>query len=134
ASNDRGVIINRVIELERAGATILYWFLAAVSASFVLLAAFFLYHRLTYRQRLAFGSDALAAPVALLSRRERQSIYEEVWDWATATIEAGRVLYITHPGGRYTIEASMLRSDAEFEEVCELLAAKVQGARSAARR
>jgi hypothetical protein len=55
ANNDRGLIINHVIELGPEGATTFYWALTALSVGFVAISAFMACHRLGYRRRLAVG-------------------------------------------------------------------------------
>ena len=129
ANNDRGLIINRVIELGPDGATVFFWVLTACSVGFVAIAAFLAYHRLTFRQRLAFGPTAVIVPVSRWSREEKEIAYRDILGLSEATISGQRFLYVTHPGGKYTITASMLPSRAAFAEVCELLAVKAQEAR-----
>jgi hypothetical protein len=126
AGNDRGVIINRVIELSPDWATGFYWVLTALSVGFVVIAAFFAYCRLTFRQRLAFGSAVMTVPASRWSRDEKEIAYRDIQALSEATISGQRFLYITHAGGKYTVIASMLPSKAAFAEVCELLAARVQ--------
>jgi len=77
ANNDRGVIINRIIELDPEGATTFYWVLTALSGGFVALAAFLAYHRLTSRQRIAFGPAALTVPASRWSRAEKEFAYRD---------------------------------------------------------
>jgi hypothetical protein len=50
-----------------------------------------------------------------------------------ATVAGKQFLHVTYGSGKFTITASMLPSTAEFNEVCELLAAKVRKARSVER-
>jgi hypothetical protein len=128
ASNDRGLIINRVIQLGPDGATVFFWVLTACSVGFVVVSACLAYHRLNFRQRLAFGPSALVVPVSRWSREEKEIAYQDILGLSEATISGQRFLYVTHPGGKYTITASMLPSKAAFSEVCELLAARVQQA------
>jgi hypothetical protein len=126
ANNDRGLIINGIIELGPDGATLFYWVLTTSSIGFVAVAILIAYHRLTYRQRLAFGVSSLIGPTSRWSRQEREIAYRDIRELSTITISGQRFLYITHLGGKYTIAASLLPSKAAFEEVCELLATKVR--------
>lgn len=129
ANNDRGLIINRVIELGPDGATILYWVLAALSAAFVGIAAFLAYDRLTFMRRLAFGPTALIVPASRWSQEEQEIAYRDIVALSEATISGQRFLYVTHRGGTFTVTASLLPCKAAFAEVCELLATKAQQAR-----
>jgi hypothetical protein len=129
--NDRGIIINRVIKLSPSGATTFYWVLCACSVGFVAIAVFLAYHRLIFRQRIAFGPTALLVPVSRWSSAEKQIDYRDIQALSRAQVSGQRFLYVTHSGGQYAITASMLPSTVAFEEVCALLAAKVRALRPA---
>jgi hypothetical protein len=126
ANNDRGLIIYHVIELGPDGATVFFWILTACSLGFVVMAAFLVYHRVTFQQRLVFGPAALTVPASRWSREEKEIAYRDIQALSSATISGQRFLYITHSGGKHTITASMLPSKAAFEEVCQLLAERVR--------
>jgi len=129
--NDRGVIINRVIELSLSGATTFYWVLCACSVGFVAIAAFLAYHRLTFRQRIAFGPTALLVPASRWCSAEQQIGYQDIQVLSRVQVSGQQFLYVTHSSGQYAITASMLPSKAVFEEVCELLESKVCALRPA---
>jgi hypothetical protein len=129
--NNRGILLNRVIELSPSGATTFYWVLCSCSVGFVTIAAFLAYHRLTFRQRIAFGATALLVPASRWSSAEQQIGYRNIQTLSKAQVSGHRFLHVTHSGGTYVIAASMLPSKAAFEEVCELLAAKVRALRPA---
>lgn len=129
ASNDRGVIINGIIELDPDGATIFYWVLCVCGVGFVAISAFLAYHRLTFHQRLAFGPAAVILPRSRWSAEDKVIAYRDISALSTARIYGQRFLYVTHAGGPSTIMASMLPSKAAFDEVCELLEDKVRAAR-----
>ncbi len=130
ACNDRGLIINRFIELGPEGATVFYWVLTACSVGFVAIGVLLAHHRTAYQQRLVFGTAAVTVPASRWSREEKVIVYREIRKLSTATVGSQWFLYVLHPSGRYTITASMLPSTESFEEVCELLAAKVQEAQA----
>jgi hypothetical protein len=129
--NNHGVIINRLIELSPSGATTFYWILCACSVGFVTIAAFLTCHRLIFHQRLAFGPTALLVPASRWSSAEQQIGYRDIQALSRVQVGGQRFLYVIHSDGTYMITASMLPSKAVFEEVCELLAAKVQALRPA---
>jgi hypothetical protein len=126
ANNDRGLIINHVIELGPDNAMIFYWTLTACGIGFVAIAALLAYHRLAYQQRLAFGPAALIVPVSRWSRAEKEIAYRDIRELSRVTVNGQRFLYVMHLGGKHTIAASMLPSREAFEEICELLAARVR--------
>jgi hypothetical protein len=129
--NNRGVILDRVIKLSPSGATTFYWMLCACSVGFVAIAAFLACHRLIFHQRIAFGPTALLVPASRWSSAEQQIGYRDMQALSRVQVSGQRFLYITHSGGQYAITASMLPSRAVFEEIYELLAAKVRELRPA---
>jgi hypothetical protein len=133
-NNDRGLIINRIIELGPDNATTFYWVLASLSAGFVALAAILGYHRASFQQRLVFGSKGVMVPVSRWSREDKEIAYRDIVGLSEATISGQRFLYVTHLGGKYTITATMLPSQKVFAEVSDLLAARVREAHAAEQR
>jgi hypothetical protein len=126
-TNDRGLILNGAIEFGVQGATIFYWVLTALSAGFVAISLSLIYHRFTYTQRLTLGATSLRVPVSRFSHDSKEIAYRDISDLSEARVSGQRFLYVVHPGGKYTIVASMLPSKAAFAEVRDLLAAKVGG-------
>ena len=131
AYNDRGLIINRVIELWPLGATIFYSVLAAASLGFVAICMFLLYLRLAYQHRIVIGPTGLVVPATRWSAHERVIAYRDIQGLSITTVSGERFLYIEHPDGRHTIVASMLPSKDDFEDICAFLAAKVDELRIA---
>jgi hypothetical protein len=128
ASNDRGLIINGMIELGPDGATMFYWILCMCGVGFVAISAFLAYHRLTLHQRLTLGPAAVIFPESRWSADEKVIAYRDISALSTDRIHGQQFLYITHLRGTYTIMASMLPSKAAFDEVCEFLEDKVRAA------
>lgn len=126
AHNHHGLIINGIIELGPGAATVFFWFLTVCSIGFVALNVLIAYHRLTYRQRIVFGPDAMTVPVSQWSREEKEIAYRDIQDVSTTVSQGIYFLYITHSGGKFTITSSKLPSKAVFEEVCELLAERMR--------
>src|SRR6266581_421134 len=123
SGNDRGLVINGVIELGPDAATKFYWVLCACSVAFVVLSMFLAYHRIAFRQRLAFGPTSLIVPASRWSHAETEIPYRDIERLSAARISGQRLLYIQHPGGKYTIGGSMLPSKDAFDEVRQLLSA-----------
>ena len=61
-SNDRGLIINGIIELSSSSATIFYWVLTWMSFASVAIAALMLVVRVLNPQKLVFAESGLYAP------------------------------------------------------------------------
>jgi hypothetical protein len=126
ANNDRGLIINHMIELEARGATVFYWILMVCSLGMVGAVAFLVYHRLMYRQRIKLGMDSLIVPASRWSQEEKEIAYSDIQELSRSTINGNDFLHVKHVDGKSTITASMMPSKAAFEEVCKLLAARFE--------
>jgi hypothetical protein len=125
ASNDRGLIINRVIELGPESATVFYWVLTILSGGFVAIAVFLTYRRVVCGQRLVLARTTLTIPASQWSRKEKEIAYAHIHGLSETTVNGQRFLNLEHAGGTDTITASMLPTMAAYEEVGKLLAAKV---------
>src|SRR5258708_29914814 len=69
-ANDRGLIINGIIELSAGGATVFYWVLAALSIGFVVIAGFFAIVLLTIHQRITLTNTSITIPRSRWSSEE----------------------------------------------------------------
>jgi len=117
-SNDRGLVINGVVTLSPGGATAFYWTVAGVGACFVLLAGLLAVVRLTSRQRVALAPAALLVPRGRWSNEETAIRFAEVLELSRTEVQGQHFLKIVHPGGTFTLVASMLPSREDFESVC----------------
>jgi hypothetical protein len=132
-SNDRGLLINGIIELSADAATVFYWILCALGVGFVAVAVLLACHRLLYRQRIAFTATSLIVPKSRWSSEESIIEYNAVVGLAMEKVSGQQFLRIMHTKGKHTITASLLPSQADFEEVCALLAERVRIARPVGR-
>ena len=121
-TNDRGLIINHIIELGIDGATIFYWILCGVCFAFVAACVVMTIHGLTHKQRLAFTHESLILPDGRWSSGERKIRYDEILSVSERNINNHRFLEI-YPsvGKKITIGSAMLPSKKIYEEVRELL-------------
>lgn len=125
-SNDRGLIINGLIELSENGATIFYWVFAFFSFCFVLGAIAITVHRLKFRQRIAFTDSEVIVPASHWSAAEKSIKYADISSLSVSSISGRKDLNIIHSGGKSVINASMLPSSKVFQEITDFLAAKVE--------
>ncbi len=124
ASNDRGLILNGIINLDQGGATTFYYVLAGLAAlmsvggfigfvqslkgpGFVVLD----------ETGVGFPGNLGQKPVRIaydaIKRLERGGAYRQRW------------LYIFHTGGRHAIMSSMLANAAQLDEIEALLAQRI---------
>jgi hypothetical protein len=76
--------------------------------------AFLAYHRITFRQRLVFGSMTLTVPKTRWSREKKEIAYQDIFTLFPQQVSGLQLLSFTHIGGTYTILAFMLPFDVVF--------------------
>ena len=72
-TNDRGLILDKVIEFSPEGATIFYWVLTVASALFVLIAIMVIYTGLTTDKEIILTENDITAPRSGLSKKKHFS-------------------------------------------------------------
>lgn len=127
--NERGLILNGVIEFSPTGATIFYWVLAALSAGFVVVAGFLAVMRLALRQRIAFTETCLMVPRSKWSSEEVTVPFRDVLELTRAEASGQRFLTIVHPGGKFTLIGWMLPKKQDFDELWQGLSEGVNACR-----
>ncbi len=116
--NDRGLIINGIIELSARSATVFYWVLAALSIGFVVAAGFLAFIRLTVHQRITLGETSITIPRSRWSGEETVVTFGDIIDLSSSEVSGQRFLTIVDNGGKFTLTASMLPKKDDFDEIC----------------
>ena len=127
--NDRGLIINGIVELSPGGATIFYWVLTALSIGFVVVAGLLAIVRLTLHQRIGLTETCLTIPRSRWSREEIPVLFDDVLDLSTSESAGQRFLKIVHKGGTFTLIASMLPKKENFDQICAVVTRGVNAGR-----
>lgn len=125
-SNDRGLIINGLIELSENGATIFYWVFAFFSFCFVLGAIALVVHRVKFHQRIAFTHAEIIVPASQWSTAEKGIKYADISSLSITNVSGRKYLNINHSGGKSVINAMMLGASKNFDEVVDLLTKKIE--------
>jgi hypothetical protein len=126
-TNDRGLIINGIIELEPDSATTFYWVLTLLAAGFVVAAGFMAVHRLTVTQRLVLGADAMTVPASRWSSETRSIAYRDIRQMTLERMSGQTYMTIRHTGGKFVLVASMLPSNEAFADIRGILEEKAGG-------
>lgn len=124
-TNDRGLIINGIIELSPNGATIFWWCVAAASMAFVLGAGFLIYSRLTTNHRIALTPSCLLVPLPRHSREEAFIPFAEVTQIQPQDVNGARFLTLYYSGMRFTLVESWMPSKSDFEELSKIIHERV---------
>ena len=126
-TNDRGLLLNGVIELETSGATVFYWILTLVCLGFVVCGLGGVILGMTSRRTVVLGDNSLSTPGTAWSRRNTDIPLSNITDLAMQTLHGQQFLTIFHIGGKLSLVRSMFSSPAEFEEFAETLRDRLDG-------
>jgi hypothetical protein len=129
-TNDRGLILNGLIELSVRGATIFYWCIAAIGAAFVAIAVPMFIVGLVSKTVLTVTATDLAAPRSAFSKRATVIRLADIKQIVVQTVQKQRFMKVHHSGGNLSIAQSMLPSAAAFDEIHAALHARSRGARA----
>jgi hypothetical protein len=106
----------------------LYWIVFVLNLVCLTRVAVAAVGRWRLRRRVAFTPTSLLLPEPGWSSDEEAIDYQTITELKVSGSGSGaRYLYVTHRDGRRRIAEALLPSGAAFEEVCELLAARVYG-------
>lgn len=127
-SNDRGLIINHILEFGTTGATRLYWSISLLCASVLV---WLLWTVLIggYKDQFIFLSDkAITVPVVLGTGDPVVVRFDRIKDMAVLTQERTnyRLLRIEHMHGRVEIHESVLNSASLFNSLKTALVERVE--------
>ncbi len=133
-SNDRGLIINHILEFGTTGATRLYWSIALLCAAVLV---WLLWTVLIggYKDQFVFLSDkAITVPVVLGTGAPVVVRFDRIKDMSLLIQERTkyRLLRIEHMHGRVEIHESVLNSAPLFNRLKADLVARVESAKKVA--
>jgi hypothetical protein len=129
ATNDRGLIINGLIELGPGSADIFYAVLTALSLGFVILGALSLLGIKQLRHyRLVVDDESISLPPAraFAAKGEQVVPLDEVHAVETYPAEAPRALVVVAESGRYGLDKRVLPDGVTIPELAQAIAARVR--------
>lgn len=127
-NNDRGLVVNGLIELEVGTATGFYWALAACSAGFVAIASWGLFARWTKPRYLELDESGLSIP-GRFGRRDRRIEYASVRGIQLMNVSGQRFVRVTSGDAEVSIAGVMLTTERELDEVAAALRERVRASR-----
>lgn len=119
-NNDRGLLLNNIIELSANGATIFYWVMALICFLVVLMLLILAVFS-SNNQVITLTEQAIIAPKSGISKKILTIPYIDIIELKTQQVGSNRLLTITHSEGNLIIPQSMLPNKAAFKEMYELL-------------
>jgi hypothetical protein len=116
-TNDRGVVIEHFIKLDRAGATIFYWCLAGCSALFVLAGISLAIRRIVNPQTLTIDLAGLTIPQGFLRRTKVRVLFSEIKSISETELNRQVFLNLHTDHKRYQIARSLFPTNEDYEEL-----------------
>jgi hypothetical protein len=128
AQEDRGLVINGIIELGPQGARNFYWVLAVLSALMSLGGLALIVRLLLFPKILELGENALMLPCGFMQWRIDCIRYADIQELSEGRINSQTFLTIMTSGGRkYHVMRSMFHDGQRYTEVRDYLASRVVG-------
>jgi hypothetical protein len=125
STNDRGLILNGILELSVEGASRFYWGVAVVSMLFVPVAVFGLVSRFVNPMSVLLTSTELSAPKNGFTRKRTAIPLQDIVEIGVQTVQKQRFMNIYHRTGKLSVAQSMLPNAEAFETLYAALVAKV---------
>jgi hypothetical protein len=126
-TNDRGLILNRIIEFSAQGATIFYWVVAIAALAFVLVGILALIKSMFSNREIVITNESITSPKSGFSKQDVTVSFSDITGINMQTIQKTKILNIEHLGGKLSIPNSMLPSKTSFEELVSQLQTRVNG-------
>ena len=125
-TNERGLILQRIIHLSAQGATVFYWSIAITCALFVLAGLAGFIAGLVSERYLRLTPTEISAPRFGWSRTDTVVRLAEVTQIALQSVQKQRFLNIYHREGKLTISQSFLPNAGAFEDLHKAIVRRVR--------
>ena len=124
ATNDRGLILNRIIEFSSQGATIFYWVMSILTLALAVVGIFALAISVFSNREIVITNSLITCPKGAISKKQTTVNFSDITGIYIQTIQKTRILNIEHIGGKLSIPNSMLPNNACFEQLISTLNAR----------
>lgn len=125
-TNERGLLLQRIIHFSPRGATVFYWSIAVICALFVLAGLAGLMAGLVSKRYLRLTPTEISAPRFGWSRSNTVVRLAEVTQIALQSVQKQRFLNIYHREGKLTISQSFLPNADAFENLHKAIQRRVR--------
>jgi hypothetical protein len=116
-TNDRGLILNGILEFGTQGATVFYWCVVGVSAVFVLMGTLGLISGFKNPGSIRLTATELSAPKNGFTRKATRIPLREIVDVGVQEIQKQRFLTVHHRSGKLSVAQSLLPNSEAFEKL-----------------
>lgn len=125
ASNDAGLILNGIIEMDQGSATIFYYVLTVLAGLMAAGGVFGFVVSLGGPRFVVLDDTGVEIPGAA-GRKSVRIAYNAITGLQPGGAHKQRWIYVVHTGGRQAIMGSMLANTAQLDEIANLLAERVR--------
>jgi len=128
-TNNQALLINGILEMPPLVTTVFYWGVGVLFLGLAVLAGILFAQAIFTRQRIALTPAALLVPKSFWSSKEMAIPYRDVIELRfVADLYGNRALHVTHPGGKFLLDSTLLPTPGTFDEVHALLVERVRAA------
>ncbi len=129
-NNDRGLILNRIIEFSPSGATTFYWLLTILSVLAVVVGMFMLIKSLSAPRFVLLTQESLVSPKAGFSKNSITIPYDTINSLTIQEVQKQKFLMVHYSGKKISIPQSLLPNKETFDELCRKLAKNFESKKS----
>jgi hypothetical protein len=122
--NDRGMIIDGLIRLDRGAATVFLWGVAGVFVVGLAIASAALARSFGPARQIVLDRHAISAPKNGLSHTIETVRYTEISGLRLTQVRSHHFLELRHPRGKVTIASAMLPSEYDFDTLVDTVRAR----------
>ena len=124
-SNDKGLVINRLIEMSPESATNFYWVITVLSVALVLLGLAGLVKSISSNREIVLTENSITAPKNLFSKTDVSIEFANITGIDVQTIQKTKLLNISHLNGKLSIPNNMLPDKEAFENLVSQFTSRV---------
>ena len=124
-TNDRGLILEHFILFSPDGATIFYWAMSVIGIGVLFLSVHLAIESRLYPRRISLSEHAASIPKSRWSSRVTSIPYATISDMGEIKLRGARLLYITHAGGRATVNSALFKTEEDYGPFCQSLMERV---------
>ena len=124
-TNDRGLILNRIIEFSINGATILYWVLTSIFIIGCLLGVLMLIKSFSSSRLVSLTEKSIISPKSGFNNKNIVIPYKDITNLSFQKVQRQIFLLIHYSGKKISIPQSVLPNEAAFRDLCSKLSKNI---------
>lgn len=123
--NDRGLILNNIVELSENGATIFFWIFFVFSLLFVFAGIIGAYYKLKKKEYLILKSDSVIIPPIGLRRTKTEIRFSDILLIHETQVNKNSILTLKFNGGKRGIASNLLLNKSDYNDIKIIITKKL---------